>query len=206
MTDDAWFGVTHESVAQKIAKHMSETLPKERVIVLDPFCGVGGNTIALALSGRWKRVYAIEKDPATLKCAQHNAEIYGVADKITWFEGDCFEIMGLKDGKENDTPLARLIQGHGVVFASPPWGGPSYQNAEIFDAEQMEPYSLSHLYDSFSRISDYIALYLPRTSDLKQIARKVDRDKAQVVHYCTNGASRALCVYYGGWSRIKEET
>lgn len=123
MTDDAWFGVTHESVAHKIAKHIAQAAPDDRAVIIDPFCGVGGNTIALALSGRWKRVYAIEKDPATLACARHNAEIYGVGDKITWFEGDCFDILGLKQGKEADTPLATLVQRHGVIFASPPWGG-----------------------------------------------------------------------------------
>lgn len=125
MTDDAWFGVTHESVAHKIAKHLAQAAPDDRAVVIDPFCGVGGNTIALALSGRWKRVYAIEKDPATLACARHNAEIYGVGDKITWFEGDCFDIFGLNQGKEADTPLATLVQRHGVIFASPPWGGKS---------------------------------------------------------------------------------
>lgn len=123
MTDDAWFGVTHESVALKIAAHISQTAPKDKAIIVDPFCGVGGNTIALALSGRWKRVYAIEKDPATLACAKHNADIYGVGDKITWFEGDCFDVLGLTNGKEDDTPLSALVKRHGVVFASPPWGG-----------------------------------------------------------------------------------
>lgn len=206
MTHDAWFGVTHESVAHKIAQHVAQSAPKDRAVVLDPFCGVGGNTIALALSGHWKRVYAIEKDPATLACARHNAEIYGVADKITWFEGDCFAILGLKDGKEDETALAALIKRHGVIFASPPWGGPAYGDTEVFDAELMEPYSLSHLHDSFSRICDHVALYLPRTSDLQQVARKVKSNrKVQVVHYCTRGASRALCVYYGGWEEIQNE-
>lgn len=123
MTDDAWFGVTHESVALKIATHLAQAAPQDKAVIVDPFCGVGGNTIALALSGRWKRVYAIEKDPATLTCAKHNADIYGVGDKITWFEGDCFEILGLSSGKEDETPLTTLVKRHGVIFASPPWGG-----------------------------------------------------------------------------------
>jgi trimethylguanosine synthase len=128
MTDDAWFGVTHESVALKIAAHVAQAAPKERAVIVDAFCGVGGNAIAFALSGRWKRVYAIEKEAATLACAKHNAEIYGVGDKITWFEGDCFDIFGLKTGKENSTALAALARDHGIIFASPPWGGKSYPN------------------------------------------------------------------------------
>ena len=49
-----------------------------------------------------------------LECGKHNAELYGVGDRISWYEGDCFEI--LRD------QLADL-QEHSVVFASPPWGG-----------------------------------------------------------------------------------
>jgi trimethylguanosine synthase len=88
-------------------------------------CGVGGNTIAFALSGKWKRVYAIEKDEATLRCAQHNAEVYGVADRITWLKGDCFKLLGL-DGSDMDEQARSfhtLASKLGVIFASPPWGG-----------------------------------------------------------------------------------
>jgi trimethylguanosine synthase len=81
---------------------------------VDTFAGAGGNSIAFARSGHWKRVYAIEKNPAVLKCAQHNAEIYGVADKITWFLGDCFEILKSK---------LKDLAPYSVIFASPPWGG-----------------------------------------------------------------------------------
>jgi trimethylguanosine synthase len=110
---------------RKIASRMAAAAPSNATVLLDPFCGVGGNTIAFALSGRWKRVYAIEKDPATLLCAKHNAEIYGVADQITWFEGDCFDILGLHEEKTDNElwQLRVLIETQGVVFASPPWGG-----------------------------------------------------------------------------------
>lgn len=131
LTDDAWFGVTPESIAKyvpipiiislstnslgsKIAEHISTSAPKDKVVLIDAFAGAGGNSIAFAKSGRWKRVYAIEKNPAVLACAKHNAKIYGVDTKITWFEGDCFEI--LKTHLKDLGPFS-------VVFASPPWGG-----------------------------------------------------------------------------------
>ena len=87
-----------------------------KAVIVDCFAGVGGNAIAFALSGRWKRVYAIEKNAQVLACARHNAKIYGVANKISWYEGDCFEVM--------ETELADLHE-HCVMFASPPWGGRS---------------------------------------------------------------------------------
>jgi len=101
--------------------------PKDRQIIVDVFCGVGGNTIAFALSGRWKRVYAIEKDAATLACAKHNAAIYGVADRITWFQGDCFEILGVDEDHQKNAvgALKTILSQYGVIFGSPPWGGRS---------------------------------------------------------------------------------
>lgn len=101
-------------VCSKIAEHMASSAPDGRSVLIDAFAGAGGNAIAFARSGKWKRIYAIEKNPSVLLCAKHNAKIYGVADKITWFEGDCFEIIKnqLKD-----------LAPYSVVFASPPWGG-----------------------------------------------------------------------------------
>ena len=93
---------------------MAEAAPESKGILIDCFAGVGGNVIAFARSGRWKRVYAIEEDPKALACAKHNAEIYGVQDQISWYEGDCFLFL------RNE--LADLAE-HSVIFASPPWGG-----------------------------------------------------------------------------------
>lgn len=56
----------------------------------------------------------MEKDPKTLACAKHNAEVYGVAKKIFWIQGDVFDVLKsrLKSTAKN-----------AVIFASPPWGG-----------------------------------------------------------------------------------
>lgn len=67
----------------------------------------------------------------------------------------------------------------------------------------MQPYSFGHLYQAFKKLSSNVALYLPRTSDLRQIARIVEGDKkTQIVHYCTNSSSRALCAYIGDWGTV----
>jgi len=95
--------------------------------------------------------------------------------------------------------------------------GPGYASDQVFNLETMEPYSLTKLYDAFSRITREIVLYLPRTSNLNQIAKfgKEEDMKVQVTHYCVKGASKvcfprakvyhggtdiafkALCVFYG---------
>lgn len=97
-----------------VASHVAESAPAEKTILIDAFAGLGGNTIAFARSGRWERIFAIEKDPQTLACAKHNAEIYGVSKKIWWIEGDCTQII-----KKRFTGMAKTA----VIFASPPWGG-----------------------------------------------------------------------------------
>ena len=129
MTEDAWFGVTPEPVAKwgtstairtswpsasKIADHIAAVAGPEKCILIDCFAGVGGNVIAFAQNERWTRVYAIEKDKATLECAKHNAEIYGVQEKISWYLGDCFKVLR---GELQE------LKKHSIIFASPPWGG-----------------------------------------------------------------------------------
>jgi hypothetical protein len=62
----------------------------------------------------------------------------------------------------------------------------------------MQPYSLDNLYTTFSKITKEVILFLPRTSDLNQIAKYNDKDeKIQAIHYCTDGASKVrvlLCL------------
>jgi trimethylguanosine synthase len=115
MTDDAWFGVTPEPVAKKIAEHVSAA-PKSRTIMIDAFAGAGGNTIAFALSGRWKQIFAVEKDANVLACAKHNAAVYGVQKKIVWINGDIFDILHRR---------FKSLAKSAVIFGSPPWGGES---------------------------------------------------------------------------------
>lgn len=66
---------------------------------------------------------AIDIDPAKIELARHNAAVYGVEDRIEFIVGDFFKVAG--DLKAD------------VVFLSPPWGGPKYLNAEVFDLFSM---------------------------------------------------------------------
>jgi trimethylguanosine synthase len=174
-------------------------MPSSKSILIDAFAGVGGNTIAFALSGKFNQIFAFEKDPAALKCAKHNAAVYGVENRVLWAEGDCFELMKKKFGSDPK------MKDKAVIFASPPWGGPQYSGEAIYDLTTMQPYGLQTLWDAFTKVTKEVVLYLPRTSDLNQLAQLVgkegeqlkDEDKVQVTHYCMKGASKALCVYYG---------
>lgn len=68
----------------------------------------------------------------------------------------------------------------------------------------MQPYSLSDILQPFQKLTMDVALYLPRTSDLRQLAGLArDDEKVTVVHYCMQGASKVcLTCRCGGreWS------
>ncbi|KAJ6664030.1 hypothetical protein lerEdw1_008984 [Lerista edwardsae] len=116
---EGWFSVTPEKIAEHIANRVRQSFSPD--IIVDAFCGVGGNAIQFALAA--KRVIAIDIDPVKISLAHNNAEVYGVADQIEFICGD---FMHLASSLKAD-----------VVFLSPPWGGPEYATAEIFDVQTM---------------------------------------------------------------------
>lgn len=122
-------------IYRKISDHIfrsSNTSTKR--LVVDGFCGLGGNVIQFALSPQCSKVIAIDNDAAMLACARRNAQIYGVEHKIEFIEIDFFEYTRKRTDSQPDVPVD-------YVFLSPPWGGPSYRHDEIFDLEKMEPHS-----------------------------------------------------------------
>lgn len=168
-----------------IAKHVAQAAPRNSTTLIDVFSGVGGNSIAFALSERWDEIFSIEKDATVLQCARENAEIYGVNERIQWIDGDYMSVLDACFNSNRQTQ---------ILFASPPWGGPNYKSDTVFDLETMEPYNLTTLYTHFSAVTDNFVLYLPRTSDLEQIAKFVPAEKkTRVIHYCIRGASK-VCV------------
>ncbi len=59
--------------------------------VADAGCGIGGDTLALALAGC--HVTAIERDALRLALAQANAEVLGVAQHVTWMQADALQLL-----------------------------------------------------------------------------------------------------------------
>lgn len=75
-------------------------------------------------SNAFRTVIAVDIDPRKIEMAQHNAELYKVADRIDFIIGDFLK-------------LAPYLKAD-AVFLSPPWGGPNYLSAEVFDVEHMD--------------------------------------------------------------------
>lgn len=203
MTDDAWFGVTPEPVAYKIAEHLVKTTPSHITTIIDIFGGAAGNTIAFALSNRWTHIYSIERDLSVFQCARANATVYGVSDRITFIHGDSFDLlshfsMSPPDQSSSPPQLANISPENTIIFASPPWGGSDYSMSKVYDLQTMQPYSLSDLVGLCGRFSH--ALFLPRTANLNQISEIVDekQEKVEVVVYCMEGAAKGLVAYLPG--------
>jgi trimethylguanosine synthase len=174
------------TMIRKVSDDLRALASPSKTILIDLFAGAGGNSIAFALSGRWSTIIAVEKDTSVIACAQHNAAIYGVSDKITWINDDCFTYLS--------SNASSIDPSKTVVFASPPWGGPGYTSDEIFNLSTMQPYSIKQIHSACQSMDS--ALYLPRTSDLRQIARLApEGKKVEVVQYCMEGASKALVAY-----------
>jgi trimethylguanosine synthase len=127
MDAQSWFSVTPEVIAARIASRcLYPLLPLEEqqqqqqqqqtqsqrrldkgeereIVILDLFCGAGGNAIQFALAGMEEegqeldepttRVIAVDIDPDKIEYARHNARIYGVEERIQFLVGDAVEFV-----------------------------------------------------------------------------------------------------------------
>ncbi|KAI7877715.1 S-adenosyl-L-methionine-dependent methyltransferase [Lichtheimia hyalospora FSU 10163] len=177
MDEEGWFSVTPEKIACHIAKRCTSN------VIIDAFCGCGGNTIQFAFT--CQQVIAIDIDPIKLHCARNNARIYGVEHKIKFILGDFFE-------------LAPQLKAD-AIFLSPPWGGPSYSKAPNYDLASMMPRDGVQIHSIASRITPNVAFYVPKNTDPLQLERlgpcEIERNSIQE-------HPKALTAYYGNLCRL----
>lgn len=203
LDEEGWYSVTPERVANQVAERCRCN------VILDAFCGVGGNAIAFAktcergLLSSFSSVIvshvlviALDINPTRLALARHNAQIYGVSDRIEFIQADYisfarayFSTPSPPSPSDSPSNKRRKID---TVFLSPPWGGPSYLagsqlplddgEAENTGTNSHPTYSLSsiqpiHGRDLFvltRKITPNIAYYLPRNTDVSEIGKLLD--------------------------------
>lgn len=125
----------------------------EGIVVLDAFCGCGGNSIAFAKLSHThplSLVIAVDIDRTRLRMAAHNASLYKIpTDRLVFIECDTLHVMSTcyRDGRmvapkrhPSEGPSALFERCNGfligglellperidVVFLDPPWGGVGY--------------------------------------------------------------------------------
>ncbi|KAH0617701.1 hypothetical protein JD844_016197 [Phrynosoma platyrhinos] len=186
---EGWFSVTPEKIAEHIADRVRQSFKSD--IIIDAFCGVGGNAIQFALAA--KRVIAIDIDPVKIRLAHNNAEVYGVADRIEFICGDFMK-------------LASCLKAD-VVFLSPPWGGPEYTTAEVFDVQTMI-YPDGYPFTSYAlsqKITKNIVYFLPRNADIDQVASLAGPGgKVEIEQNFLNNRLKTITAYFG--NLIRQDT
>jgi len=179
LDEESWYSVTPEKIAEQVAQKC------QCDIVLDAFCGVGGNAIQFALT--CGRVIAVDIDKNKISMARHNARVYGVEHKIDFIVGDFFQIV----------PYIKAD----VVFLSPPWGGPEYVNQEVFDLKKMGSLGTIdglRVFDVARSITESIAYFVPRNSDKEQLKRMAGPSgRVMVEQNQLNFRIKSFTAYYG---------
>lgn len=163
---EGWYSVTPEIIADHVANRVatlasSIDFPRESdeqgIVILDAFCGCGGNTIAFGKVPNHliSKVICVDTDRTKLMKAAHNASLYDVPrDKLIFVECNSAFILQhcYRNGKfVLDQPSAKLPDhmpkpvmssihdGYHIggidmlprrvdaVFMDPPWGGVDYE-------------------------------------------------------------------------------
>ena len=171
---ESWFSVTPERIAQHIAYRMSFD------VVVDGFCGAGGNAIQLAMTCH--HVIAIDIDEKKIELAKHNARVYGVEDRIDFIVGD---FMELSDSLTAD-----------AVFLSPPWGGPEYLNRKSYSLKYMTPNG-KNIYEAARKITENVAFFLPRNINVDEIiALAVPGESVEIEQNFLNRRVKTITAYF----------
>lgn len=114
---ESWYSVTPECIAEHTAASLGDFGLSATLLVVDAFCGAGGNAIQFALAGA--HVIGVDCNQERLGMAKHNAAVYEVKDYIDFIHADWYTVCG-------------LIRAD-AVFLSPPWGGPDYLSQPTYD-------------------------------------------------------------------------
>ncbi len=109
------FSLTPEALALELGERA------RGLRVIDACAGAGGNAIGFARAGC--EVLAIELDRQRLAMAEHNARLYGVADRIEFVCGDACAIVPQRQAD--------------LLFIDPPWGE-RYDKARV-TLDQLPP-------------------------------------------------------------------
>ena len=150
---EGWYSVTPEVIANHIAKRLVHGRKKGSMVVMDAFCGCGGDSIAFARRPEVSLVIAIDSDRQKLELAASNAAKYEIPpEKLIFIHGNACDALKLYqqdkrmsaentgESSEKEDPVERdhgfqvgdmglLPERIDSIFLSPPWGGMDYESS-----------------------------------------------------------------------------
>ena len=153
---ESWYSVSPEAIARHLALRMTSLCKTQNGInsesngsvVLDVFCGCGGNAISFANQTDISLVICVDIDRNKLRMAAKNAKIYGIdPKKMKFVVANAVNVMesysngilrsideeSLEENEKQDNVEGFTIGNIGLlpkaieaIFLSPPWGGMNY--------------------------------------------------------------------------------
>jgi trimethylguanosine synthase len=192
MDNESWFSVTPEKTAYHIAAQCYRKMGnRSDLVVLDAFCGSGGNTIQFCKF--FDNVISSDIDFTKLQSAQHNCQIYGVQEKVRFVMQDFFQLHDtLKLDGQNDFKID-------LIFLSPPWGGITYLNNRLVDISEFPLDGFKIFLYCLNKLKcKNIVYFLPRNSNLEQILYMAGAGgKCELEQNFLDQKLVALTAYYG---------
>lgn len=189
MDDESWYSVTPENIAKHIAERVISSLGSGHHLIVDGFCGVGGNLIQFANYSPLVRVIGCDIDANRIKMAKHNAKLYGVQDQCDFILGNFLDIMKCLKGQRVD-----------AVFLSPPWGGCEYLEKDKYSLTNMRPNGFTLIHSIRKNITNNIAFLMPRNIDQKELKTNLLSREHQVFDLEENRVGtkiKTITVYFG---------
>jgi trimethylguanosine synthase len=123
LDEEGWYSVTPEQIADHVASRLVDLCQGSNIVVLDAFCGCGGNAIAFAKQPNIS-VIAVDLDRSKLRKAAHNAALYDIPpNKLLFIE--CNVLFIIEHCFRNgvfvlDQPIATPEAATALMAAMPP--------------------------------------------------------------------------------------
>lgn len=145
---EGWYSVTPEAIANHIADRVISSFNgnDNGLVILDAFCGCGGNAIAFARRPEVSLVVCVDTDLGRLQMAANNASIYNIEkEKLLFIHDNAIQILSRysngtliattkvdndhhEESKLHDyTCNGTLPNQLDCIFLAPPWGGVEYE-------------------------------------------------------------------------------
>uniref|UniRef100_T1K5S1 Trimethylguanosine synthase n=2 Tax=Tetranychus urticae TaxID=32264 RepID=T1K5S1_TETUR len=181
---ESWYSVTPEMIALHIASRCVKD--DNYRVIMDPFCGVGGNIIQFASFSKNVFIIASDIDPKKVSMAKHNATIYDVSHRIAFMVGDFFNII-------------KTIKIHvDCIFLSPPWGGPDYLKQDNYSLSSMTPDGFNIYNAAKKYITPNIAFLLPRNIDRDDLNSLLQPGEfIEIEQNLINDKPKTVTAYFG---------
>ena len=150
---EGWYSVTPEVIANHVAQRVASLASPGGFILMDAFCGCGGNAIAFGKQEQLSLIVCADIDRSKLRKAAYNACLYEIPkEKLIFVECSSLFLLQhcyhdgvlcldkLKDATnlpniETEVCAGFFIGGLGMlphridaVFMDPPWGGVDYNS------------------------------------------------------------------------------